>query len=345
MAVVLIEGFDHYPDGSTTQAGGMGARWTASTTSSWGYPAGRIAGRCARRSGSGQITFDRPLPSELTSLTVGFAVLTDTAAPNSTQELVSLRSSGGAQLVIGGTSGGLLQVGRGSFSNIFGTEAAGDPWQAEAWYFLEIEAVIHGSTGEVRVYKNGVEVINVSGVNTKGQAQYGVSTLRLRMPGTGSGWGASSFDDVYVADAATRLGDSRVITLVPDGDTGDKDWTPSSGENNYAMVDQEQVDGDSSYIASSTPGDLDIYTLGNLGVTPETIHAVQLMMCARKDDAATREVRLKLKSGSTVENGATQVMGTSYQYFHEIYDDDPDAAGPWTAAAVGAMQIGIETVT
>jgi len=38
-------------------------------------------------------------------------------------------------------------------------------------------------------------------------------------------------------------------------------------------------------------------------------------------------------------------MGTSYQYFHEIYDDDPDAAGPWTAAAVDAMQIGIETVT
>ena len=131
-------------------------------------------------------------------------------------------------------------------------------------YYLEIEAVIHGSTGSVKVCKNGVQVISATGVNTKGQSQDGVSTLRLRMPGT-TAWAACNVDDVYVADAATRLGDSRVITLVPDGDTGDKDWSPSSGEDNYAMVDEEQVDGDTSYVASSTPGDLDFYTMGNLG--------------------------------------------------------------------------------
>jgi hypothetical protein len=344
MAVVLIEGFDHYPTGSSTAAGGLSGRWAVSTTSAWTFPAGRFAGRCARRSGSGVITMDRALPSELTSLSVGVAFTIDTAAPSSaTQEIIALRSSGGAQLVIGVTTGGLLTVGRASFANILGTEAEGNPLQAEAWYYLEIEAVIHGSTGAVKVYKNGVEVISATGVNTKGQSQDGVSTVRLRMPGTAA-WAASSFDDVYVVDAATRLGDSRVITLVPDGDTG-KDWSPSSGEDNYAMVDEEQVDGDTSYVASSTPGDLDFYTIGDLGVTPETIHAVQLMMCARKDDAATREVRLKLKSGSTVENGATQAVGSSYQYFQEIYDEDPGTEGPWTASAVDAMQIGIETVT
>ena len=345
MAVVLIEGFDHYPAGSATQAGGLSGRWTVSTTSSWTFPAGRFAGLCARRSGSGVITMDRALPSELTALSVGVAFHIDTAAPGSaTQEITSLRSSGGAQLVIGVTIGGLLTVGRASFSNILGTEAEGNPLQAEAWYYLEIEAVIHGSTGSVKVCKNGVEVISATGVNTKGQAQDGVSTLRLRMPGT-TAWAACNVDDVYVADAATRLGDSRVITLVPDGDTGDKDWSPGSGEDNYAMVDEEQVDGDTSYVASSTPGELDFYTMGNLGVTPQTIHAVQLMMCARKDDAATREVRLKLRSGSTVANGATQAMGSSYQYVHEIYNEDPDAEGPWNETTVNAMQIGIETVT
>ena len=101
-----------------------------------------------------------------------------------------------------------------------------------------------------------------------------------------------------------------------------------------AMVDEEQVDGDTSYVASSTPGDLDFYTMGNLGVTPETIHAVQLMMCARKDDAATREVRLKLKSGATTEDGATQAMAATYQYFSDVYEEDPDAVGPWTASSI-----------
>jgi hypothetical protein len=344
MAVVAIEGFDHYPAGSSSQPGGVGGRWTVSTSTSWSFPAGRHGGLCAERSGSGSITMDLALPSEIASLSVGVAVLVDSAAPSSTQELISLRSSSGAQLVLGVTTDGLLQVGRASFSNILGTEAGGDPWQAAAWYFLEIEAVIHDSTGEVRVFKNGVEVISVSGVDTKGQTQTGVATLRLRMPGTGA-WDVSNFDDIYVTDSDTRLGDSRVITVVPSADTADSDWAPSTGADNYAMVDEVQVNGDTDYVASATPGDLDFYALGDLGVSPDTIHAVQLMMCARKDDAATREVRLKLKSGATTVNGATRAMGSSYQYFHEIYEEDPDASDPWTETTINAAQVGVETVT
>jgi hypothetical protein len=60
------------------------------------------------------------------------------------------------------TFGGLLTVGRASFSNILGTETEGNPLQAATWYCLEIEAVIHGSTGSVKVCKNGVEVISAT---------------------------------------------------------------------------------------------------------------------------------------------------------------------------------------
>ena len=56
-------------------------------------------------------------------------------------------------------------------------------------------------------------------------------------------------------------------------------------------------------------------------------------------------MRLKLKSGAVVEDGATQAMAASHQYFSAVYEADPDAVGPWTASSVNAMQIGIETVT
>jgi hypothetical protein len=60
---------------------------------------------------------------------------------------------------------------------------------------------------------------------------------------------------------------------------------------------------------------------------------------------STRPVRLKLKSGAVTEDGAAQAMAASYQYFSDVYDEDPDVAGPWTASSVNAMQAGIETVT
>jgi hypothetical protein len=44
-----------------------------------------------------------------------------------------------------------------------------------------------------------------------------------------------------------------------------------------------------------------------LGFVPDTVHAVQLTMRAR-NDAETREARLKHKSGAVTEDGATQAM-------------------------------------
>jgi len=46
------------------------------------------------------------------------------------------------------------------------------------------------------------------------------------------------------------------------------------------------VKGDTDYVASGTVGDLDLYDVADLGVTPDSFQAVQVTLCARKDDAA-----------------------------------------------------------
>jgi hypothetical protein len=156
----------------------------------------------------------------------------------------------------------------------------------------------------------------VSGVDTKQQTADTITFFRLYgTDGTGAQPNVFSWDDIYVTDQGTRLGECRVVTLYPNGATADADWTPSGGEDNYEQVDESQVDGDTSYVASDTPGDLDIYTVTDLGFVPDTVHAAQLTMCARKDDAETREVRLKLKSGAVVEDGATQARHPATSIF------------------------------
>src|SRR5262245_27001658 len=85
--------------------------------------------------------------------------------------------------------------------------------------------------------------------------------------------------------------------------------------------------------------------MGNLGFTPDTVHAVQVTMVARKDDAEARQLRTKLKSGTTTADGATQGMATSYLPYGDLYETDPDTAMAWTPSGVNAMQVGIEVVS
>jgi hypothetical protein len=79
-------------------------------------------------------------------------------------------------------------------------------------------------------------------------------------------------------------------------------------------------------MGSVSVGDLDLYEIGDLPFVPDGIHAVQVTMCARKDDAATREVRSKVKSGATTANGAPHALTASYVYYRDMFETDPNTS-------------------
>jgi hypothetical protein len=152
-----------------------------------------------------------------------------------------------------------------------------------------------------------------------------------------------AYDDIYCTNGGTRLGECRASTLVPTSDTADVDWTPLGAGDHYAEVDDD--DGDTSYIASATPGDLDMFGLGDLPFTPTTIYAIQTTFRARKDDVATREIRAKIRSNGTTDDGATEPLASNYLYYHDVFEQDPDTTAAWAAAAVDTLEVGVETVT
>jgi hypothetical protein len=67
-----------------------------------------------------------------------------------------------------------------------------------------------------------------------------------------------------------------VDVLYPNADTADADRSPSAGTDHYAVVDETTVNGDTDYVASGTAGDLDLYEVGDLPFTPDSIHPVQV---------------------------------------------------------------------
>ena len=204
---------------------------------------------------------------------------------------------------------------------------------------------VHDSTGSIVAYLDGDAALSVTGADTRQQTGDDITLVRLfGAAATSANPHLMNWDDIYVSDG-TRLGPSRVDTLRPTADTAEADWTPSAGADHYALVDETTINGDTDYVAAATPGDLDLYEMGNLGFTPDAVHAVQVTMVARKDDAEARQVRTKLKSGTTTADGAAQGMATSYLPYGDLYDTDPDTAMAWTPGAVNAMQVGIEVVS
>lgn len=343
MSLIFIDGFDYYP--AITGATGVVGRWTLNATSSVVLISGRFGGQAFAANSNTTRILTRAVATTNT-ISCGVAIkINNASSVNGARRLLEFRNATGPQCGVGINSSGEIIAYRNTQATVLGT-ATGITFSDGVWHYIEVEAFVHDSTGFIQVYKDGVSVLTVSGVDTKQQTDDTITLFRLYgTDGTSALPDDFAWDDIYVIDQGTRLGECRIVTLYPDGATADADWSPSGGGNNYEKVDEAQVNGDTDYVASATPGDLDIYTVTDLGFVPDTVHAVQLTMCARKDDAETRAVRLKLKSGAVVEDGATQAMAGSYQYFSELYDEDPDAVGPWTASSINAMQIGIETVT
>jgi hypothetical protein len=153
-----------------------------------------------------------------------------------------------------------------------------------------------------------------------------------------------SYDDCYCKDAAARESERRVETLYP-ASNSQSQWTPLTGGSNFAMVDETLVDGDTSYVFSSTVNQEDLYGVGPLSSTPVAISAVQVRVCARKDDATTRTMASSLSSGGTLTHGATFALTGSYQYQRDIYVDDPHTSASWIAAGVDAALIGQKVIS
>lgn len=345
MTVVWVDGFDLY-DGTNAK---LSHRYAdTSADSSTGNHTGRFTG-----SKSVQLNFGITSTSRLTvpvssgdNWSVGVAV-----NPQGVNSLAGITAAGdgfiyfmnGATVIakLGIKSNGSLICGRADFTtNVIGAASATGILTVGNFTFIEAEFTRNGSTGVFNVYANGALILSNTGANTGASS---IDNIALQNP---SGSDGVTVDDWYIASGATRLGECRVQTLMPSADTATKQWAASTGTNHAALVDEIPSNGDSDYIFDSTVGNKDLFDVADLADIPLTIHAVQPLIVARKDDATLREIRTNMKNGSTTTNGTTRTMGSGYKIWADpLQLVNPDTAAAWTVSNINAMQLGVETVT
>jgi hypothetical protein len=334
MALLMFDGFDTYPDSAAVNAqpamsfGGAGAGLEVP---------GRFGG-VALESTNNFADWVWNFITAGNEITVGAAFrYTFTPSADGTG-FFNIRSGTTNLIIVGVDNVGRLKVANASGfpAGLLGSSDPGIMF-GSTWFYLEIEMLRSATVGELRIYLNGLLVIDLGPINTGASL---INNVHWDLPG------AMLMDDVYVCDTANEhKGDVRVETLRPNADTAQRDFSRSTGTVNFSLIDETQFNSDTDYVLSSTPGHLDYYDFGALSSTPAEIYAIRTRAVVRKDDAATRIARTKLKSGASVSNGRSMGLPSSYIYLNDIYHIDPDTGLPWSAAAINAIQAGLEVVS
>ncbi len=215
------------------------------------------------------------------------------------------------------------------------------------FHSLEVKCTIHNTTGAWIVKLDGVTVLNVSGINTRGSANNYATQFSFGEQGSGTTI-SQSYDDWVCMDTSGAtlndfLGDVRVERLLPSGAGGSTTWTPSVGSN-FQCVDEASQNADTDYVSSSTVGQKDLYAIGDLSSVTGTIKGVVVTLRSRKDDAGTRTIKAKIKSGATEGDGADRGMSTTYAYTQDVFATNPATAAAWTPAEVNSAEAGVEVV-
>lgn len=207
---------------------------------------------------------------------------------------------------------------------------------------------IHGSTGVARILFNGVEVLNLTGQNTQSSANAYATVQRW---GDGVALGGSTtlgaiiddwvFNDTNGSVNNALIGDKRVQWCPALAEGAQNDFTPSTGTDNAALVDDNPANDDTDYISSSTVGHIDYVTINVSPAVPAgaTVAAVGVVTTDKKTDGGTRTARHKTRfgSGPTVANGPDFAPSTAYSIHRSIIEN------AITPSEINApMQVGVE---
>jgi hypothetical protein len=284
--------------------------------------------------------FRLPQAQESDYVTMGFAIYCG-AYNTVSSVLCSLNSDDNAttHLTVQITSSGKLFVQRG-VSNLgpFVPFAV----RPNAWTYVEVQARLHSTLGFVLVQINGVNVLNVTGVNTKnGGTKTTFDTLVLCNPlFTGGG---PTYDDVYIMTGTgdSFLGDINIERLLPNADGAVNGFLGSDGDSvqNFLLVD-EAPPNKTDYVGASAVSTEDLYGLTDLVHTTGTVVGVTHQAIARKSDSGYREIKIVNRRTGDFTSVALPLT-TMWDAYHYTLANDPETGVPFTIANVNSLQSGV----
>jgi hypothetical protein len=339
MPVTDFDGFDLYPDLNAPL--GLFGRWLGGLHPATGgisaANAGRFGGRSVGAGANGSNLFYRSVTNR-NQLSNGVAFRVSSMPAHALTAVVPIvlysDANGTFTAGVGVHNNGVLGAYRLTSSTagvVLGTSAI-NLVKANVWHYLEVELVLGDANGRITVFLDGVMVLNLTNVDTNnGIVSIGRSYLSMQSS-------TCDFDDWYLTNDPTRLGERRVETIRPSADTAQKQFTADTGTVNFSRVNDAVADS-ATFVQSSTVGHTDLYDLVDLSSTPVTIDAVNVVLYAMKTDAMTRAMAILADVNGTQMVTADLALAGSISRFDTLLLTKP-GGGNWAASDVAGLRIG-----
>lgn len=340
MALLFLDGCDHYDARAE-----LADKWTHEDIVSVDTSGGRFGGGALLLATSDEVYMDI---AGLTEVFAGVQFNVPTL-PTGVEEVMVFGNAANAQISIQVAGfGGSIRVLRGT-TEIDNSD--GGLVKAGIWHTIEVRVVHNDTTGVVDVRLDGVQVINFSG-DTIPASEVDIDRVEFRSPG---GSGNGQLDDFYILDTNggapqnTFLGDWKIDTIFPDGDGNYTEFDttfPASPTTHWDKVEETPTVDDASYNETPTANDRDTFTMGNLpAITAQTIFSVQQVSRAESSVTGGSTFQNMLRISGSDFNGATHTTTLStFLYFREIWDNDPNASAAWTETVINGMESGVEHI-
>jgi hypothetical protein len=226
-------------------------------------------------------------------------------------------------------------------------------YQENEWFHVEIKGTIANSGGSVEVRINTVPVIQLVGADTQNSANAYFDAVAFNSYKNTGNFNSSTihtvFDDFFVNDTSGAqnndwLGNVRVKTqfMIANGATNNFSIGGTSPAATHWQSVLNQLLDDSKFEFSSTIGDIDLFT-PDPNLNSPLVHALQVRMGLRQDDATQRVARALLRIGSTLYPGTVdQYTNQTFTFYKERFELNPATGVSFSGADVNGLQPGVK---
>jgi hypothetical protein len=212
---------------------------------------------------------------------------------------------------------------------------------ASTWHQVEFKTTISTTVGTVLLKIDGVTALNLTGVNTQQSANAYLNFIKFGEMSSGQYFFGLS--DLILMDTSGSycndlLGAKIVAVKLPTGDGNYKQFTPSTGTDHYAVVDE--LPPNTTDYNSGSVDNIDTFTKSAVANPNANISGVALSIYCCSSDGGTASVAPVARSGSTNSVGSDLTVPSSYTYLQGFIYTDPATSNPFTRSGLDAAEFG-----
>lgn len=353
-----VRGYDGLEHHGTTVNNMLTAGWTAVATGSIISSDKRTGTYCFQFSvgTSGFLrNYDNIAPD---CRKAGFAIAWKTAhgAPGNFVITQYRNSSGRALISLQIDALGRILVIRGGLDALSaaGTQigASTDTLEPNTWNHIESEVYINDTTGYVKIRVNGKDFYELLNVDTNGPVsgddvirQFGFGCFDTSASSgvyASAMWDDSAWwdDEVDTHHDGSFIGQHGVTYLPALADGAYEEWTPSSGADSAAMVDEISPDEDSTYVVSDTFEQRASFDCAVPPANVDDIECLMVVVRAKKTDSGDADIAMGVITQGAVESDGDAVAVTNDYYTrYTLFPSNPETSGQWNPAAMPEAKV------